>query len=157
MMSYGSAGSPFVREAVRTSCVNLFATRARMRFAEAGAETKTHSNFDCLVVESQPACWQRESVELIIAMGCRCCREPSSVEVVCEGRHDDGLVCHYPWSVPDALLRVTWWSRCVRVVDGGPGSHKPFSVVVYCEPTVTVEQQEWLKTVGGCGGCQKGG
>ena len=51
MVSYGSAGAPFTREAVRTSCINLFATRALVRFAEAGAETKTHSNWNCLVVE----------------------------------------------------------------------------------------------------------
>ena len=56
MMAYGSAGALFAQEAVRASCVNLFATRALVRFAEAGAETKTHSNSDCLVVEPQPAC-----------------------------------------------------------------------------------------------------
>ena len=33
-------------------------------------------------------------------------------------------------------------SQHVRVVDCGPVSHKPFSVAVYCEPTVRVEQQE---------------
>ena len=44
MVSYGSAEAPLTREAVRTSCVNLFSTRALVRFAEAGAETKTHSN-----------------------------------------------------------------------------------------------------------------
>ena len=55
VMSYGSAGAPFVREAVRTSCVILFAARTLMRFAEAGAETKTHSNSDYLIVEPQPA------------------------------------------------------------------------------------------------------
>ena len=42
----------------------------------------------CLVVEPQPACWQRESVEPFTAVGCRCCQEPSSVEIVCDGRHD---------------------------------------------------------------------
>ena len=106
-MSYGSTGAPFAREAVRTSCVNLFAIWALVRFAEAGAETKTYSNSHCLVVELQPACSQRESVVPITAVACRCCQEPSSVEVVCKGRHDDGLVCHYPWSVSNALVRVT--------------------------------------------------
>ena len=53
---YGSAGAPLTREAVRTSCVNLFATRALVRLTEAGAETEIHSNSDCLVVEPQPAC-----------------------------------------------------------------------------------------------------
>ena len=50
MVSYKSADAPLTREAVRTSCVTLFATRALVRFADAGAETKTHSNTDCLVV-----------------------------------------------------------------------------------------------------------
>ena len=80
---------------------------------------------DCLVVKPQPSCWQRESVEPITAVGYRYCKEPSSVEVVCEARHDDGLICHYPWSVPNALLRISWWARCVHVVNGGPVSHKP--------------------------------
>ena len=96
MVSYGSAGAPFTRQAVPTSYVNLFATRALVRFAEAGAETKTHSNSDCFVVEPQPACLQRESMEPVTAVGCRCCQEPSSVEVICDGRNDDGLACHYP-------------------------------------------------------------
>ena len=74
MVSYGSAGAPLTREAVCTSCVNLFVTRALVRFAEAGAETKTHSNSDCLVVESQSACRQRESVEPVTAVECRCAR-----------------------------------------------------------------------------------
>ena len=45
MVSYGSAGAPLTREAVRTSCVNLFATMALVRFAEAGAETKTQNYY----------------------------------------------------------------------------------------------------------------
>ena len=55
-MSYGSTGAPLAGEAVRTSCVKLFATGALVRFAEAGAEKKTHSNSDSLVVEPKPAC-----------------------------------------------------------------------------------------------------
>ena len=107
VMSYGSASAPLAREAVRTSCVDLFATRALVRLAEAGAETKTHSNSDCLVVEPQHICLQRESVEPITAVGCRCGQEPSSVDVVCEGRHDDGFFCHYLWSVRNALVCIT--------------------------------------------------
>ena len=56
MVSYGSTGAPFTREAVLIFCVNLFATRALVQFAEAGAESKTHSNSDCLVVEPQLTC-----------------------------------------------------------------------------------------------------
>ena len=39
-----------------------------VRLAEAGADTKTHSNSDYLVVEPQPAYRQRESVIIIIIL-----------------------------------------------------------------------------------------
>ena len=55
LMSYGSDSAPLAREAVRTPCVDLFATRALVRLAEASAETKTHINSDCFVVELQPS------------------------------------------------------------------------------------------------------
>ena len=56
MMSYGSAGAPRAREDVRTSCANLFRKRTLVRFAEAGAETKTYSNSHCLAVGPQRVC-----------------------------------------------------------------------------------------------------
>ena len=36
------------------------------------------------------------------------------------------------------MVEMALLVSCVRVVDGGPGSHKPFSVAAYCDPTVAV-------------------
>ena len=48
--------------------------------------------------QSPLCCAAAAKSRALLTLLCRCCHEPSSVDVVCEVRHDDGLACHFPWS-----------------------------------------------------------
>ena len=93
---------------MRTFCVNLFATRALVGFAEAGTETKTHSNSDCLVVEPQPACNSGRARSQSLLWGADAARSLALLKLYVKADMTTAWSAIIPDMSQNGLLRITW-------------------------------------------------
>ena len=96
MMPCGATVAPSARQTMQSSCVNRHSARALVRLAYVCSQSKSNSDVDGAVVESQAAAGQWKCVQPVTAVGWCNWQQPSSVCGVAQTfdhrLHSDGQV-----------------------------------------------------------------